>query len=51
MERLLNDDLQSQITEMLSVMKEKVKIIFFGEESEYSQITEKLLEEIVPLNK
>lgn len=50
MERLLNDDLQSQITEMLSVMKEKVKIIFFGEESENSQITEKLLEEIAPLN-
>lgn len=51
MERLLNDDLQNQITEMLSIMKEKVNIVFFSEESENSQITEKLLDEIAPLNK
>ncbi len=50
MERLLNDDLQNQIKEMLSIMKEKVNIVFFGEENENSQITEKLLEEIAPLN-
>ncbi len=51
MERLLNDDLQNQITEMLSIMKEKVNVVFFSEESENSQITEKLLDEIAPLNK
>lgn len=50
MERLLNDDLQKQIKEMLSVMKEKVMIVFFGEESENSQITKKLLEEVASLN-
>lgn len=50
MERLLNDNLQKQIKEMLSVMKEKVMIVFFGEESENSQITKKLLEEVASLN-
>ena len=35
---------------MLSVMKEKVMIVFFGEESENSQITKKLLEEVASLN-
>lgn len=51
MERLLNDDLQNQIKEMLSVMKEKVNVVFFGVKgNENSEITEKLLSEIEPLN-
>ncbi|MFA5692212.1 MAG: thioredoxin family protein [Acholeplasmataceae bacterium] len=51
MERLLNDENQKQIKEMLSIMKDKVNITFFHEENnEGSEITLKLFNELKELN-
>lgn len=50
MEKFLNEELENQIKEMLSIMKEKVNVVFFGNDTDGSKMTEKLLEEIIPLN-
>lgn len=50
MEKFLNEELENQIKEMLNIMKEKVNIVFFGNDTDGSKMIEKLLEEIIPLN-
>lgn len=54
MERMLNDDIVKQLTEMFEDLKQPVAMLFFGstdENCQYCEQTYQLLEEIAPVSK